>query len=55
METPLGDRRARLEEALSAATDPIHLTPATHDLDDGGGVVRQLRGRGAGRHRGQAA
>jgi len=32
METPLGVRRARLEEAMSAATDPIHLTPATQDI-----------------------
>ena len=31
METPLGERRALLEEALADATDPIHLTPATWD------------------------
>ena len=29
--TPLGERRARLEEALTGVTPPVHLTPATRD------------------------
>jgi ATP-dependent DNA ligase len=31
METPLGERRTRLEAALADAAAPIHLTPATQD------------------------
>ncbi|MEP6666748.1 MAG: ATP-dependent DNA ligase, partial [Nocardioidaceae bacterium] len=31
METPLGERRALLVEALTDATAPIHITPATDD------------------------
>ncbi len=30
-ETPQGERRARIEQALNSAEPPIHLTPATHD------------------------
>jgi ATP-dependent DNA ligase len=29
--TPLGERRARLEAALTGVTPPVHLTPATRD------------------------
>ncbi len=30
---PFGQRRAALEQALAAAAPPVHLTPATQDLD----------------------
>jgi ATP-dependent DNA ligase len=33
METPFGVRRKRLEEALSDATAPVYVTPATADLE----------------------
>jgi ATP-dependent DNA ligase len=34
MGRPLSERRARLAEALGAADAPVHLTPATADLDE---------------------
>ena len=55
METPLGERRRRLVEALSAARAPVHVTPATDDLRPGARVVRRVRGRRPGRRRRQAA
>jgi ATP-dependent DNA ligase len=30
--SPLGDRRPRLEKVMEAAEPPLHLSPATHDL-----------------------
>ncbi|MCO6009654.1 ATP-dependent DNA ligase [Actinoallomurus purpureus] len=33
METPFGDRRARLTEALAGAKAPVHVTPATDAYD----------------------
>ncbi len=33
LDTPLRDRRALLEDALSAAEPPVHVTPATTDRD----------------------
>lgn len=33
MSAPQGERRARLEQALSSAAPPVHLTPATSDAD----------------------
>ena len=44
-----------LEEALAGAGPSVHLTPATTDRADGAGLVRPVRGGGAGRRGGQAA
>ncbi|MGE3288927.1 MAG: ATP-dependent DNA ligase [Pseudonocardia sp.] len=34
MQHPLEERRARLEEALGAAKPPVHVTPATRDVEE---------------------
>jgi ATP-dependent DNA ligase len=43
---PLATRRARLEEALAAATPPLHLTPATRDRALAEDWFRRFEGAG---------
>jgi ATP-dependent DNA ligase len=46
MERPFAERRAALEQALAAASAPVHLTPATTDRDLAQGWFRQFEGAG---------
>ena len=43
---PFGERRARLVEALADARPPVHVTPATGDLDEAQRWFRQFEGAG---------
>jgi ATP-dependent DNA ligase len=43
---PFAERRARLEEALAAAYDPVFITPATGDLAEARGWFEQFEGAG---------
>ena len=49
MDTPLIERRHALEEALADAQPPIHVTPATQDLDEAQRWFARVRGRRPGR------
>lgn len=46
LDVPLGDRRALLERALSGATAPVHLAPATTDIDVAQRWFEQYEGAG---------
>ncbi|WP_405951928.1 ATP-dependent DNA ligase [Streptomyces prunicolor] len=46
LDVPLGDRRALLERALSGATAPVHLAPATTDIDLAQRWFEQYEGAG---------
>ncbi len=46
MATPFRDRRSRLVDALGGASAPIHLTPATSDLDEAQRWFTQFEGAG---------
>jgi ATP-dependent DNA ligase len=46
METPFGVRRKRLEAALSQASAPVYLTPATADLETGRRWLEIFEGAG---------
>ncbi len=46
MDTPLLERRRRLERALGAAEPPIHVTPATQDLDEAQRWFAEFEGAG---------
>jgi ATP-dependent DNA ligase len=45
-QSPLQDRRARLEQALAEATPPIHVTPATRDVNLARQWFEQFEGAG---------
>jgi ATP-dependent DNA ligase len=45
-ETPLGDRRARLEQVLAGAAPPVHLSPATRDRALAEDWFRRFEGAG---------
>jgi len=44
--TPLGERRARLEQALAGAEPPVHLTPVTRDEATAGDWFERFEGAG---------
>ncbi|WP_309135408.1 ATP-dependent DNA ligase [Cellulomonas sp.] len=44
--TPFGERRARLVEALADARPPVHVTPATGDMDEAQRWFTQFEGAG---------
>lgn len=46
LDVPLGDRRALLERALSDATAPVHLAPATTDIEVAQRWFEQYEGAG---------
>ncbi|WOX14013.1 ATP-dependent DNA ligase [Streptomyces sp. N50] len=46
LDVPLGDRRALLERALSGATAPVHLAPATTDIEVAQRWFEQYEGAG---------
>ena len=46
LDVPLGDRRALLERALSEATAPVHLAPATTDIEVAQRWFEQYEGAG---------
>lgn len=46
LDVPLGDRRALLERALSGATAPVHLAPATTDIEVARRWFEQYEGAG---------
>ncbi|MGW0832374.1 ATP-dependent DNA ligase [Streptomyces prunicolor] len=46
LDVPLSDRRALLERALSGATAPVHLAPATTDIDVAQRWFEQYEGAG---------
>jgi ATP-dependent DNA ligase len=46
MDTPMADRRARLAEALSGATPPLHLAPSTTDAELAQTWFEQYEGAG---------
>ena len=46
MRVPFADRRARLEEALAGAADPVFVTPGTGDLDVARRWFEQFEGAG---------
>ncbi|MEV0470131.1 ATP-dependent DNA ligase [Streptomyces prunicolor] len=46
LDVPLGDRRALLERALSGATAPVHLAPATTDIEVAQRWFQQYEGAG---------
>lgn len=46
LDTPMGERRARLEQILAHATPPIHLTPATLDRDTAADWFTRFEGAG---------
>jgi ATP-dependent DNA ligase len=46
LDVPLGDRRTLLERALSGATAPVHLAPATTDIDVAQRWFEQYEGAG---------
>jgi ATP-dependent DNA ligase len=46
METPFGERRARLTEVLGNAKTPVHVTPATDDYDVGLRWFSEFEGAG---------
>ncbi len=46
LERPFAERRTTLEQALSAARAPVHLTPATRDRDLAGEWFHQFEGAG---------
>ena len=43
---PFGERRARLVDALGDARPPVHVTPATDDMDEAQRWFRQFEGAG---------
>src|ERR1700704_5906811 len=45
-DTPFQERRAELESMLSSLDSPIHLTPATRDLDIASDWFRRFEGAG---------
>ena len=46
MNTPLIERRAALQEALANAQPPIHITPATQDVDEAQRWFQEFEGAG---------
>jgi ATP-dependent DNA ligase len=44
--TPFAERRRKLLDALGAARSPVHITPATDDLDVARGWFREFEGAG---------
>ncbi|WP_329348564.1 ATP-dependent DNA ligase [Streptomyces sp. NBC_01261] len=46
LDVPLGDRRALLERALAGVTTPVHLAPATTDIDVARRWFEQYEGAG---------
>jgi ATP-dependent DNA ligase len=46
LDTPFGERRARLEALLADATPPVYLTPATRDRDLAADWFRRFEGAG---------
>jgi ATP-dependent DNA ligase len=46
LDVPFGERRARLESILTAATPPMYLTPATRDRDVAADWFRRFEGAG---------
>jgi ATP-dependent DNA ligase len=46
MRTPLIERRHRLQDALAAAQPPIHVTPATQDIDEAARWFSEFEGAG---------
>jgi ATP-dependent DNA ligase len=46
METPFAERRARLLEVLAGAKPPVHITPATEDLDTARRWFAEFEGAG---------
>lgn len=46
MRTPFRERRARLVEALAGARPPVHVTPATGDMDEAQRWFTQFEGAG---------
>ncbi|MFY0406494.1 ATP-dependent DNA ligase [Solicola sp. PLA-1-18] len=46
LDVPFAERRARLEQALSSAHPPVHLTPLSHDADVARRWFEQFEGAG---------